>query len=122
VQVYTVGHVVCRETEAEARAYYDHYSRDHADEVALDYHMRQKKGFSQSHDDAAYRLYRQRFAAGTGTFPLVGTPEQIVATLTQMHEAGFAGAALSFVNYVDELPFFCERVVPLMREAGLRVA
>lgn len=121
VLVYTVGHVVCRETEAEARAYYDHYSRDHADEAALDYHMRQKKGFSQSHDDAAYRLYRQRFAAGTGTFPLVGTPQQIVDTLVQMHRAGFAGAALSFVNYVDELPFFCERVVPLMREAGLRV-
>jgi len=24
------------------------------------------------------------------------------------------------VNYVDELPFFCEKVIPLMREAGLR--
>ena len=33
---------------------------------------------------------------------------------------GFGGAALSFVNYVDELPFFCEKVIPLMREAGLR--
>lgn len=122
IGVYTVAHVVCRETEREARAYYDYYSREHADEGALDYHMRQKKNFSRSHEDDAYRLYRQRFAAGTGSYPLVGTPEQIVDELARMHQAGFGGAALTFVNYADELPFFCERVVPLMRQAGLRVA
>ena len=36
------------------------------------------------------------------------------------HE-GYAGAALSFVNYTYELPFFCDRVLPLMKQAGLRV-
>lgn len=120
IGVYTVAHVVCRETEKEARDYYDYYSRDHADNAALDYHMRKKQDFSRSHEDDAYKLYRQRFAAGTGSYPLVGTPEQIVAEMVRMHEAGFGGAALTFVNYADELPFFCERVLPLMREAGLR--
>ena len=33
---------------------------------------------------------------------------------------GYYGIALSFVNYLYELPFFCDRVLPLMREAGLR--
>jgi hypothetical protein len=37
-----------------------------------------------------------------------------------MHEAGFGGAALTLVNYAEELPFFCEHVIPLMRAAGLR--
>lgn len=27
---------------------------------------------------------------------------------------------VSFVNYKDELPYFCEPVLPLLREAGLR--
>jgi FMNH2-dependent dimethyl sulfone monooxygenase len=120
IGVYTVAHVVCRETEAAARAYYDRYSLEFTDEAALDYHMKQKKGFSKSHDERAYVEYRQRFAAGTGSFPLVGTPAQIVDQLIQMHDSGFAGAALSFVNYVDDLPFFCNKVFPLMREAGLR--
>ncbi|VVE16666.1 pyrimidine monooxygenase RutA [Pandoraea cepalis] len=119
--VYTVAHVVCRETEAEARQFYDYYALHNADDAALDHHMKQKQQFSKSHEDDAYRLYRQRFAAGTGSYPLVGTPEQIVAEMVRMHEAGFGGAALTFVNYAEELPFFCERVVPLMREAGLRV-
>ena len=112
VGVYTVAHVVCRETEQEARDYYEHYSRVHEDTAAVDYHMKQKQGFSNSHDAQAYQQYRQRFAAGTGSYPLVGTPEQIAAELARMHEAGFGGAALTFVNYVQELPYFCERVLP----------
>ncbi|WP_462402355.1 LLM class flavin-dependent oxidoreductase [Pseudomonas sp. Marseille-QA0332] len=117
---YTVAHVVCRPTAQQALDYYEHYSVTHADNDALDYHMQQKKGFSQSHSDDAYRLYRQRFAGGTGSYPLIGTPQQIVDEMVKMHEAGFGGAALTFVNYADELPYFCEQVLPLMREAGLR--
>ena len=37
-----------------------------------------------------------------------------------MHALGFSGATLSFVNFNDELPFFVERVLPLVRQAGLR--
>jgi FMNH2-dependent dimethyl sulfone monooxygenase len=120
IGVYTVAHVVCRATEAEAQAYYQRYSVDYTDTVALDYHMQQKKGFSNSHDDAAYKSYRQRFAAGTGSFPMIGTPAQLVDQMLEMRDSGYAGAALSFVNYVDEIPFFCEKVMPLMKEAGLR--
>jgi FMNH2-dependent dimethyl sulfone monooxygenase len=120
IGVYTVAHVVCRETERQALDYTHRYSVEFTDEAALDYHMRQKKGFSKSHEDRAFIEYRQRFAAGTGSFPLIGTPAQIVDQLLKMHGSGFAGAALSFVNYADELPFFCRHVLPLMREAGLR--
>lgn len=120
VGVYTVLHVVCRETEKEARDYYDHYSITMADDAAVDEHMSKKKEFAHSHDEEAFRIYRQRFAAGAGTYPLVGTPEQIVAELLQVAAQGYAGAALSFVNYTYELPFFCDRVLPLMKQAGLR--
>lgn len=120
VGVYSVAHVVCRETEKEARDYYHYYSVEQEDSGAVDYMMRQKKNFSRSHDESAYRKYRQRFAAGTGTYPLVGTPEQIAHELVLMHQAGFKGIALTFVNYRQELPFFCERVLPLLQQAGIR--
>jgi alkanesulfonate monooxygenase SsuD/methylene tetrahydromethanopterin reductase-like flavin-dependent oxidoreductase (luciferase family) len=119
--VYTVAHVVCRETEKEAREYYHYYSAEQEDTGAVDYMMRQKKAFSRSHDEEAYRKYRQRFAAGTGTYPLVGTPEHIAQELIRMQQTGFKGSALTFVNYRDELPFFCERVLPLLEQAGIRV-
>ncbi|QPC86367.1 LLM class flavin-dependent oxidoreductase [Mesorhizobium sp. NBSH29] len=121
VGVYTVCHVVCRETQEEAEHYYRHYALDNADHGAVDEHMKKKKEFAHSHDKAAFDLYRQRFAGGAGTYPLIGTPERIVDDLIRIMDQGYAGAALSFTNYTYELPFFCDRVLPLMRQAGLRV-
>ena len=37
-----------------------------------------------------------------------------------MSDIGFAGTSVSFVNFRDELPFFIETVMPLLRKAGLR--
>jgi alkanesulfonate monooxygenase SsuD/methylene tetrahydromethanopterin reductase-like flavin-dependent oxidoreductase (luciferase family) len=91
-----------------------------ADHEAVDAHMAGKKEFSQSHDRHAYDRYRQRFAGGAGTYPLVGTPEAIAAEMIAIANQGYEGIALSFVNYTQELPYFCNRVLPLLREAGYR--
>lgn len=122
VGIYTVAHVVCRETQKEAEDYYHRYAVTEADHAAVDAHMAGKKEFSNSHDPAAYDRYRQRFAGGAGSYPLVGTPEKIVDDLLRMANEGYSGAALTFVNYAYELPFFCDRVLPLMRQAGLRLS
>ena len=120
VGVYTVCHIVCRETRAEAEEYYLRYAVTMADHEAVDAHMAGKKEFSQSHDTAAYDRYRQRFAGGAGSYPLVGTPESIAAEMIEISAKGYAGIALSFVNYTQELPYFCDRVLPILRQAGYR--
>ena len=121
VGIYTVCHVVCRETQKEAEDYYQRYALEMADHAAVDQHMSKKKEFAGSHDERAFTQYKQRFAGGAGSYPLVGTPEMIVDGLIRIMEQGYSGAALTFVNYAYELPFFCDRVLPLMRQAGLRV-
>ncbi|CAN5388410.1 LLM class flavin-dependent oxidoreductase [soil metagenome] len=120
VGVFTTCHVVCRESQDEAESYYEHYAVTHSDKGALDYHMEQKRKFAGSHDEATFRLHAKRFAGGAGTYPLIGTPEKIASEMVRMKEAGFAGTTVSFVNYLNELPFFVERVLPLLRDAGLR--
>lgn len=120
VGVYTVCHVVCRESRQEAEDYYTRYAVTLADHEAVDDHMAGKKAFSQSHDAAAYDRYRQRFAGGAGSFPLIGTPESIAAQMMEISEKGYAGIALSFVNYTDELPYFCDQVLPILARAGYR--
>ena len=120
VGCYTVAHVVCRETNAEAEAYYTRYAVTMADHAAVDQHVAGKKEFSQSHDAHAYDRYRQRFAGGAGTYPLVGSPERIAEEMIAISAQGYEGIALSFVNYTQELPFFCDRVLPLLRQAGYR--
>lgn len=122
VGVYTTCHVVCRPTQAEAEAYYEHYAVAMQDTASVDHYMKAKETFSGSHEADAYRLHRKRFAAGAGTYPLVGTPAHIAAEMVRMSEAGFAGTTISFVNFRDELPYFIAEVLPLLREAGLREA
>ena len=122
VGLYTTCHVVCRETQGEAEAYYRHYASEKADDGAVDYHMSKKKELANSADAKAFFEYRQRFAGGAGTYPLIGTPERIAEELVKIAEAGYDGVALSFVNYTYELPFFCDRVLPLLAKAGLRQA
>ena len=112
--------MVCRETVEEAEAYYARYAVTMADHAAVDAHMAGKKEFSQSHDAHAYDRYRQRFAGGAGTYPLIGTPEKIAEEMIAIAGQGYEGIALSFVNYTQELPYFCDRVLPLLIGAGYR--
>jgi alkanesulfonate monooxygenase SsuD/methylene tetrahydromethanopterin reductase-like flavin-dependent oxidoreductase (luciferase family) len=121
VGVYTTCHVVCRPSQAEAEDYYEHYAVTMQDTVSVDHYMGAKEKFSGSHEAEAYRLHRKRFAGGAGTYPLVGTPAHIADEMVRMAEAGFAGTTVSFVNYLDELPYFAENVLPLLIKAGLRV-
>jgi alkanesulfonate monooxygenase SsuD/methylene tetrahydromethanopterin reductase-like flavin-dependent oxidoreductase (luciferase family) len=120
IGVYTTCHVVCRESQAEAEDYYEHYAVTMADHASVDFYTGQKEKFSGSHEAEAYRLHRKRFAAGAGTYPLVGTPRHIADEMIRMAAVGFAGTTISFVNFKNELPYFVERVLPLLREAGLR--
>jgi alkanesulfonate monooxygenase SsuD/methylene tetrahydromethanopterin reductase-like flavin-dependent oxidoreductase (luciferase family) len=121
VGVFTTCHVVCRPSQAEAEEYYEHYAVTMADTASLDIYTATKSTNSNSHDPESYLRHRKRFAAGAGTYPLVGTPEHIAAEMVRMSEAGFAGTTISFVNFTDELPYFLEMVLPLLVKAGLRV-
>ena len=117
--VCTACHVVARETQAEAEAYYRHYADTNMDADAVDFHVGTTK--ANRIVDAAMIEDRVRRAAGLSSYKLVGTPEHIAEQLIVIHRAGFIGTTLSFVNFKDELPFFIERVMPLIRRAGLVV-
>ncbi len=120
VGVFTTCHVVCRPSQAEAEDYYEYYAVTMADTESVDVYTKAKSTFSNSHDPEDYRRYRKRFAAGGGTYPLVGTPQHIADEMLRIAEAGFAGTTISFVNFLDELPYFLASVLPLLVKAGLR--
>ena len=120
VEVITTCHVVCRPTQGEAEDAYERYAVTLEDTASVDRYMSAKQSNSGSHDEAAYRLHRKRFAAGAGTYPLVGTPAHIAGEMERIAAAGFAGTTVSFLNFADELPYFIDAVLPMMRDAGLR--
>ena len=52
--------------------------------------------------------------------PIVGDPDLAAHELARLAAAGAKGVAISSVNYVDELPFFCAEVLPRLARMGWR--
>ncbi len=42
------------------------------------------------------------------------------AELAKISAAGFIGTTITFVNYVDEFPYFRDEVLPRLERLGLR--
>lgn len=120
IGVLTLGHVVCRPTRQEAEDYLHHYAEENADWQAVDNLMRLQGLTAQSFTPEMLASFRPRFAAGHGSCPLIGTPDEVAAEIKRFHDAGFAGMTVSFVDYAAELPYFAEEVLPRLERLGVR--
>ncbi|WP_311269503.1 LLM class flavin-dependent oxidoreductase [Sphingobium sp. WCS2017Hpa-17] len=119
VGVASLSLVVCRETEAEAKRYHQHL-RDHADLVATrNLALSSGMNIDALPQDKQQTILRD-MALSAGADALVGTPEQIAERIAGFHDAGIDALFLGFHDYLAELPFFAERVLPLLEERGLR--
>ncbi|OWW01904.1 monooxygenase [Rhizobium sp. R72] len=117
---FTACPVVVRETEKEARDYYDYYVNKKGDWEACENICEVLQVQSQNHSAEMYQKFKERFIAGWGGYPIVGTPEQVADKLVALSNTGVDGALLTMVDYNEELPFFNDRVMPLLKQAGLR--
>jgi dimethylsulfone monooxygenase len=121
IEVYTVGQVVCRPTQNEAEDYYRYALIENADWDAIARLMALKNITPQTVAAEEYAR-RQHFFAGKGIggYPFVGTPDQVAQELASVSRAGMRGIALSFVNYLGELPYFRDEVLPRLVRLGVR--
>lgn len=119
IGIMTSAVMVCRDTEAEARRVWDHIVAC-GDQGALDNLLTTFGVQSQSMDPAAAHAMTERFIAGWGGYPLVGTPQQVVQEMAGLADIGVDILLLSWLDYGPELEHFGRHVLPLMREAGLR--
>jgi alkanesulfonate monooxygenase SsuD/methylene tetrahydromethanopterin reductase-like flavin-dependent oxidoreductase (luciferase family) len=117
---FTSCPIVVRETEKEAQDYYNYYVMEKGDWEACENIARVLQVQSQNHSDEMYQKFKARFIAGWGGWPIVGSPEQVTDKLIELSKTNVNGALLTMVDYNEELPFFNERVMPLLKQAGLR--
>jgi alkanesulfonate monooxygenase SsuD/methylene tetrahydromethanopterin reductase-like flavin-dependent oxidoreductase (luciferase family) len=123
IEVFTVGQVICRASQQEAEDYYRHAIIENADWGAIDGMLANKSITPQTIPPDEYIKKRQYFAShAVGGYPFVGTPDRVADELAGISKAGVRGIGLSFVNYLDELPYFCDEVLPRLARAGVRAA
>jgi alkanesulfonate monooxygenase SsuD/methylene tetrahydromethanopterin reductase-like flavin-dependent oxidoreductase (luciferase family) len=122
VDVLTFSHVVCRPTEAEAKAFVETFTGVNSDWAAVENLVALQFAHAQSFPHDLLALIKDRMAMGHGGYPLIGTPEQVADGISLLAETGFGGTTLSFVDYVAEFPYFRDTVMPILEARGLRLS
>jgi FMNH2-dependent dimethyl sulfone monooxygenase len=119
VKAMTYGLIVCRDTEAEARADFQRVL-DEGDWGAAGNVIKIAGSGASGSFDHAVRKMQERFIAGWAGYPIVGTPEQVTEELGKLNEAGMEGMIFGVIDYYEELEHFDAEVMPLLKQAGLR--
>jgi alkanesulfonate monooxygenase SsuD/methylene tetrahydromethanopterin reductase-like flavin-dependent oxidoreductase (luciferase family) len=119
VGVFASGHMVCRPTQKEAEDYYHYIVHEMGDWEAVDYIIGVRKDALSFPPDKLQSL-RERFLSGTGTFPVIGSPDAVARKFKELSGAGLDGMAIGLVNYIDDFPLLRDEVLPRMQRAGLR--
>jgi FMNH2-dependent dimethyl sulfone monooxygenase len=109
--------IVSGETEAEAIAYADAIVQG---KTAV------TRGITQYDSDAHAWKGRKDGTRNNGrgiggNIEIVGSPEHVVEQIVELHRAGIDGLQLGFYDFERDLEFFGDRILPLLKQAGLRL-
>jgi dimethylsulfone monooxygenase len=116
--VLTCVMLICRDTQAEADAVYEEIL-EKGDWTGAAEVMESLSINSESFGETL-RDFQARFVVGFGTQVIVGTPESAVQEIKEISDAGIQGILMGFVDYDAELDYFRDRIMPLLKDAGLR--
>jgi FMNH2-dependent dimethyl sulfone monooxygenase len=120
LDVYAVGVVTCRPTKKEAEEYYNYATIENADWSAVDGILGKKNISPATVGEEEFQRQRHHYAHGLGGLLMVGDPDTIAQQLADLSRAGLRGIGFSFVNYLKELPYFCDEVLPRLERLGVR--
>ena len=120
--IYGMASIVCRDTEDDAKRYFEYYVKEKGDRDAAGNMLSVYMGNSQGHVGFDIEPLKDLMISGYGAMPQVGTAEQVVEGLAAMKDMGLDGVSISWLDYAEGISQYDEILRPLMIEAGLRNA
>jgi dimethylsulfone monooxygenase len=119
--VFASSHLVCRPTRKEAEEYYHYLVDELGDwEAAENMAAGRLTAQSSSADQLQQLAMKRRFIGGSGTWPVVGSYDDVVDMYGRLSESGLQGVAVGLVDYIEEFPHLRDEVLPRMERRGLR--
>ena len=118
--VFASGHLIARPTRKEAEDYYDYVVRELGDWEVVD-RVADARTRGRITPMATMKRLKERLISGGGTYPVVGSYDDVAAAFARMSEAGLNGMAVALFDYIAEFPML-EEVVLRMERLGLRGA
>jgi alkanesulfonate monooxygenase SsuD/methylene tetrahydromethanopterin reductase-like flavin-dependent oxidoreductase (luciferase family) len=119
--VFASGHLLCRATPKKTQEYYHYLVHEKGDWEAAEAAIRKRvAGDTRSLPHDRIHAMMERFISGGGTFPVIGSYDEVAATFKRLSDAGLDGMAIATVNYVQEMPIIQNEVLPRLERLGLR--
>ncbi|KAH8653881.1 luciferase-like monooxygenase [Xylariales sp. PMI_506] len=116
--------VVSRDTAEEAEAYAQSiYEGKAKEETTKTFGNTTAKAYeSDAHAWRGRKDSRHKQGLGLGgNIEIIGSPDQVVKQLVALHAIGIDGVQLSFYDFLSDLEHFGRAILPLLKEAGLRL-
>ena len=63
---------------------------------------------------------KEAIISGTGTYPVVGSYDEVAERFRFLSDCGLSGMAIGLVNYVEDMPVIRDEILPRMVNLGLR--
>lgn len=62
------------------------------------------------------------YVIASGSHCVFGDPDMVAAELARIASLSYDGLMINFVNYLDELPYFAQEVLPRLSKFGARTS
>jgi dimethylsulfone monooxygenase len=120
IGIWTSANIVQAETEKEAQRFHDYIIHEKGDWEAVSFALSTMGINAKTFPPAAMEHLKQFFIAGWGSYPLIGTKEQIVEGLQMLSKMGLDGVLLAWPRYEEGMREFKDVTYPLLLQTGLR--
>ena len=121
--IFASGHLLCRATPGETRDYYQYLVHEKGDwEAAENAIAKRMSGDTRSLPHDRLKGMMERFISGGGTFPVIGSYDEVAQIFARLSQAGLDGMAFSSVNYEREMPVIRDEILPRLERLELRRA
>jgi alkanesulfonate monooxygenase SsuD/methylene tetrahydromethanopterin reductase-like flavin-dependent oxidoreductase (luciferase family) len=119
--IFASGHLMCRPTAKETKEYYHYLVHEKGDWEGAETVIRKRlAGDGRSLPQDRLHAMMERFISGGGTFPVIGSYDEVAAKMKRLSDAGLDGMALASVNYLQEMPVIRDELLPRLERLGLR--
>ena len=119
IGIFGSGHIMARPTTREAKEFHHYIVHEMGDWAAAEHAAFIR---TRGRDTPMKELQdlKERLISGLGTFPMIGSYDEVAGMLARISAAGVDGMALGLVNYITELPHLRDGILPRLERLGLR--
>lgn len=116
IKIFSPVHIVCKDSRAEAKEFYDLYSKKKQDTSAVNNFIGNLEWAKKDILASYLKQVKQQISGSLGGYTIIGNKKDVLEQLNQIYRANTSGVALTFFDYNKDLNFFGKNILKKVRK------